>query len=219
MIKSYNELTVGKYVEIRELLKQDLEELDLQVEILGVLNDMSVEDIMRLPLPEYSEYVRMSAFLTEKPKTKADCPKKITINERKYYVVKKAEDLTAAQYIDYQNYMKMNDPDSKLAEILSIFIIPEGKKYGEDYDIAEVVKDIKEYLPIIVGFNICFFFRKKQAESIERILIYLELMTKMWRKRRAKTKEQEKMLEEAEVQMSILRHFLTDGAGYTTSKK
>lgn len=213
MIDSYSNLSVGKYIEIRELLKQDLEELDLQAEILGVLNDMSVEDIMRLPLPKYSEYVRMSAFLTEKPKPKADCPKKITLNERKYYVVRKAEDLTAAQYIDYQNYMKMDDPDSKLAEILSIFIIPEGKKYGEDYDIAEVVKDIKEYLPIIVGFNICFFFRKKQAESIERTLTYLGLTMRIM-KRKAPTPEQKEMLTEAERKMKLLRDSLISGGGF-----
>ena len=214
MIDSYKTLSVGKYMEIRELLKQELDEMDLQAEILAVLNDTTVDEIMKLPLPKYSEYVRMSAFLTEKPKPKADCPKKITLNDRKYYVVRKAEDLTAAQYIDYQNYMKMDDPDSKLAEILSIFIIPDGKKYADGYDIAEVVKDIRDYLPIIVGFNICFFFRKKQAESIERTLIYLELMMKIW-KRKVLTQEQKTMMEEAERKMKLLRDLLSDGDGFT----
>ena len=213
MIDSYKTLSVGKYMEIRELLKQELDEMDLQAEILAVLNDTTVDEIMKLPLPKYSEYVRLSTFLTEKPKPKAECPKKITLNDRKYYVIKKAEELTAAQYIDYQNYMKMKDPDSKLAEILSIFIIPEGKKYVEGYDITEVINDIKDYLPILSAFNICFFFRKKQAESIERTLIYLGLMMKIW-KRKVPTEEQKAMMEEAERKMKLLKDSLIGGGGF-----
>ena len=167
MIKSYNELSVGKYLEIRELLKQDIEEMELQAEIISILDDTTIDGVMKYPLEKYSECVRNTAFLMEKPITKAGCPKSIVLNDVKYEVIRKAEELTAAQYIDYQTYMKMDDPDSKLAEILSIFIIPKGKTYADGYDIKDVINAIKEYLPITIAFNVCFFFRKKQADYIK----------------------------------------------------
>ena len=213
IIDSYNGLSVSKYMQIRELAKQDMDDMQMQAEIIGILCDCDVDEVMNMPLPKYSECVRKSMFLTDKPKAKAECPKHIVLNEKKYYVIRKVEELTAAQYIDYQTYMKMPDPDSKLAEILSIFIIPEGKKYTEGYDVVEVINEIKEYLPISVAFNICFFFRKKQIKSIKHTLIYLGLMMKIW-KRMVKTEEQKQMMKEAEMKMKTLQGFLTNGVGY-----
>ena len=214
MISTYNELSVSKYMQIRELAKQDMEDMEMQAEILAILNDCSVNDVMNMPLPKYSECVRNSMFLTEKPKAKAECPRHIKLNGKTYDVVRKVEDLTAAQYIDYQAFMKMDDPDGKLGEILSIFIIPEGKKYGEGYDIVDVINEIKEYLPVTVAFNICFFFRKKQIKSIKRTLIYLGLMMKIWRMK-METEEQKKMMMEAEIQMKRLRDLVESGVGFT----
>lgn len=217
MINNYNDLTVGKYLEIRTILRQEgLSELDMQSQIMAILQDKPVEEILEYSLPKYSEYVRQMDFLSEKPVNKADCQRHLNINGKKYDVIRKIEDINAAQYIDYQTYLKQPDPDSKLAEILSIFVIPQGKKYADGYDIAEVINDIKEYLPITVCFNICFFFLKKEINSLQRTAIYLEWMMKIWRKKKAKTKEQEEMLKEAEIQMSILRHFLTSGDGFIT---
>ena len=220
MIDNYNDLTLGRYLQIREILKNsELDELDVQSQVMAILQDKSVEEVLEYSLPKYSEYVRQMDFLGDRPEPKAECPKHLVINGKKYDVIRRIEDINAAQYIDFQNYLKQPDPDAKLAEILSIFIIPNGCKYGEGYDILDVINDIKEHLSITTCFNICFFFLKKETDSLQRTLIFLELMTKIWRKRRAKTKEQEKMLEETEVQMSILRHFLSSGAGYTTLKK
>lgn len=213
MIDNYEKLSISKYMQIRELAKEDMPEDELQVEIIAILNDCSVNDVMNMPITKYSECVRKSMFLTEKPKVKGDCPKHINLNDKKYYVMHKIEELTAAQYIDYQTYMKMDDPDSKLAEILSIFIIPEGKKYAEDYDIAEVANEIKEYLPISVAFNVCFFFRKKQLKSIKRTLIYLGLMMKIW-KHKMKTDEEKQMMSEAQEKMKILQDLVISGDGF-----
>ena len=213
MIESYDKLSISKYMQIRELVKEDLADDELQVEILAVLNDCTADEVLKMPVLDYSECVRKSMFLADKPKVKGDCPKHINLNGKKYYVMRKVEELTAAQYIDYQTFMKDKDPDSKLGEILSIFIIPEGKKYGEDYDITEVINEIKEYLPIMVAFNVCFFFRKKQIKYIKRTLIYLGLMMKIW-KMRAKTPEIKTMIEEAEKKMKTLQDLVISGDGF-----
>jgi len=220
MINNYNDLSVGKYLEIRKVLKQQgQEELDMQAQVMAILQDKSVEEVLNYSLPKYSEYVRQMDFLGEKPVNKAECPRHLNINGKKYDVIRKIEEINAAQYIDYQTFLKSEDPDSKLAEILSIFIIPEDKKYADGYDIVDVISDIKEYLPITIALNICFFFLKRELDSLQRTAICLEWMMKIWRKKKAKTKEQEALLKEAEKQMSILRHFLTDGDGFTILTK
>ena len=213
MIESYDKLSISKYMQIRELLKEAMPDDELQVEILAVLNDCTADEVMNMPVTVYSESVRKSMFLADKPKVKGECPKHINLNGKKYYLMRKAEELTAAQYIDYQTFMKDKDPDSKLGEILSIFIIPEGKKYAEDYDITEVINEIKEYLPISVGFNVCFFFRKKQLKSIKRTLIYLGLMMKIW-KHKMKTDEEKQMMSEAQEKMKILQDLVISGDGF-----
>lgn len=214
MIESYDKLSIGKYLKFREMLKQEMPEEELQAELIALLNDMSINDVMGMSLVDYSKCVRKLEFLTVKPEQKDECPRHIVLGDTKYDVVRKIEELTVAQYIDYQTYMKIDDPDGKLAEILSIFIVPSGKKYAEDYDIAEVINDIREYLPVTVAFNLCFFFRKKQLGYIKRILIYLGLMMKIW-KRKTVTEKQKKMMIEAETQMKMLQDFLTSGGGLT----
>lgn len=213
MIKSYNELPVGKYLEIRELAKKEMDDIEMQVAVISILADMSEDEVLDLPIEKYSEYVRDSNFLLSAPQQKAECPSSLVIGGKKYKVMKNMKEFKTSQYIDYQTYIKMDDPDGKMAEILSIFVIPEGKKYAEDYDIAEVIEDIREYLPITVAFNLCFFFRQKQAKYIYRMLIYLGLMMKIW-KRKAMTEEQRRMLAEAETQMSQLRALYGNGDGF-----
>lgn len=216
MIKSYDELTVGKYVEIRELLRSDgLSEFDVQSQIMAILQDKPIEEVLNYSLPKYSEYVRQMDFLMERPENKAVRPNTLNINGKKYNVVKRIEDINAAQYIDYQTYLKKEDPDSYIAEILSIFIIPDDKRYNEGYDILDVIKDIKEHLSVTVCFNICFFFLQKEIGLLQRTAICLEWIIKILRKKKAKTKKQEEMLTEAETMMSMLRRFLTNGDGFT----
>ena len=199
MINSYENMSVGKYLQIRALAKKEMEDVEMQVSVISILNDMSEDDVLNLPLEKYSAYARESNFLMNPPTPKAECPKKLVINGNKYYVMKDMKSCKTAQYIDYQTFMKEKDPDAKMAEILAIFIIPEGKTYGEGYDIADVVNEIKEHLPI--------------SKSINRTLIYLGLMMKIW-KRKAKTEEQKKMMEEAERKMKELMSLYGDGAGF-----
>jgi len=215
MIDNYDKLPIGKYQEIRQAIKDDsLDELQLQSTIISILTDKTVDEVLNMPLPEYSECVRKTAFLMTAPVFKAECPKTINLNGVKYNVIRNIDKLTAAQYIDYQTYMKSKDPDDKLADVLSLFIIPEGKTYNEGYDIGEVAQAISDYLPISVGTGICFFFRKKQIESLNYTLTYLGLMMKIW-KRKVVTEEQKQLITEAEQMMKKLKDLPIGGVGYT----
>ena len=198
MIQSYKELTINKYLEIRQILKDDGGELNIQSRIIACLNDMDVDDVLNLSLTKYNELVVKSAFLMDKPKLDGRVPSRLNINGKEFDVTKDIKKLTAAQYIDYQTWTSQDDQDRYLANVLACFIVPKGCMYNDGYDVVEVAEWIGENLSILDGLNICFFFRKKYLKSIELTVTYLELtMKRMARKEKnQETKEKLKELSE-----------------------
>ena len=61
--------------------------------------------------------------------------------------------VTTAQYVDFTNYSKSND----ISKMLSVFMIPEGHKYNDGYDMLQVINDIND-LPVTVVNDAAFFF-------------------------------------------------------------
>lgn len=153
MINSYDKLTLGKWLELKDV-DTEQEEIDVQIDILSILSDMTPDEIMELPLPEYSKLVNDSMFLSKEPPITKNLPKTIKINGKDYEIVQKVDSITTGQYIDYQAYLKNND----VAHILTCFIIPKGHKYGEGYDLEETCKLFKDYLPVGIAIGISRFF-------------------------------------------------------------
>ena len=60
-----------------------------------------------------------------------------------------------------------------LADNLSTFVIPKGKKYGEDYDVVQVIQDFNKYLDISTAISLQNFFIKKLLQSTKDTLRYL----------------------------------------------
>lgn len=154
MIDSYDKLTVGKWMELKEVDIEGQEEIDIQTNILSILSDMSVDEIMTIPLAEYSKMVNDSMFLSEEPQIISKLPSSIKIAGRDFDIVQKIETMTAGQYIDYQGFLKLDD----LPHILTCFIIPKGCKYGESYDLEEISELLKQNLPISMALAISRFF-------------------------------------------------------------
>ena len=166
MIDNYNDLTVGKWIELRDIDTEGQEEIDIQLAVLSILSDRPVEEIMELPLTEYSVLVEGSKFLSDEPQSPKKLPNKITINNKEYDIVTRINTITAGQYIDYQTYLKTND----LPHILTCFIVPKGFKYGDGYDLEDVANEIKEYLPIGIALGISRFFFVLWVTSMQNIL-------------------------------------------------
>lgn len=201
--KSYNELPLRVFNEILNINTTD--EAQFQIELLSILADVNENDILNLSLTEYHKLKKQATFITGFPSDNSYAPDKLTINQHKYTVCKNFKQITAAQYIDYQSYLKMKD--KKYEFLLSCFIIPEGKQYGEGYNIDDVIKDILE-LDVTTVVNICFFFLNYYLTSIDSILHYWELrMKKMIRK--------EKNLEMKQKMQEIINqiHLMKNGVG------
>lgn len=212
MINNYKDLTIAKYQELYSVDWEDMEEIDRQVAIISILSDKTEEEVLALPLTEYGKLAAQTEFLTREPNVKNRTPNKVKINGREYEVLKDINDMTAGQYIDYQQYLSLNDVTKYLPNLLSCFIIPKGKKYGE-YNVQDVIEDIRFNISVEEALNIAGFFMKKFRTSIEGMLLYLGWKMK-WMKRKTKDETVKKKLEVARKRFQSLYNSIRNGDGF-----
>lgn len=155
MIDCYEKLTIGKYDELQLIFENDMSDYEKNVEIVALCNDLEVEDVEGMSLTTFNTLLQSTAFLYEAPKKKIVATKYV-LGGTEFDVVMNMGKLTVAQYLDYQEYIK--NPDKNRVELLSIFLIPKGCKYGEGYDMFEIQKLIKENLSIIDAIALTDFF-------------------------------------------------------------
>lgn len=204
MIDNYNKLTIGKYLEVKELLSEDMDALEQQASLIAVLNDMDENDVLDLPLGTYNKLLQSLGFLMELPKPRQAPPTKYKIDGIEYDVMLNIQDMTIAQYIDYQTFLK--DGDKYIVELLSVFIIPRGHKYNDGYDIADVQKKIREKLSIIDAVTLSAFFL-----SISQALISSTVRYSIKRMKRLMRKE--KNLEMKKKYQEAIAHLEQSGVG------
>ena len=156
MIDNYNDLTVGKYQEIRVLLNGEVvDEYSTNIQLVSILSDMTEDEVLSLELTQYKALNQKLSFLLQEP------PKRMIANVYKIggyelETMLAIDKMSVAQYVDYQTFVK--DTDKFLVEMLSIFLIPKGHKYNEGYDIIEVQKAIRDNLSIVDAMSLSAFF-------------------------------------------------------------
>lgn len=187
MIDSYDKLTLGKWLELKDV-DTNQEEIDIQADILSILSDMTVDELLNLPIQEYNQMVRDSMFLTKEPQTLNKLPNKFKIGDKEFTILTKPEDMTAGQYIDYQSYIKNDD----IAHILTCFVIPVGEKYGES-NTEELAQLFKDNMPVTLALSIARFFFQLFLSLIRVTVDYLISKTKKTA-RKMKNKEMLKAL-------------------------
>jgi hypothetical protein len=200
-IKSWSELPVGKLEEIRAVNKAIDDEDTKILTIAGILADKTYNEMLYLPLSETQSLIANTAFLYEEPK-----PKKISsvysLNGTEYKIMKKINDITTAQFIDYQSIA--TESSDRISEFLSIFFIPIGCKYNDgNYDREKVVDDISSYLSAEEALGIANFFIKRFVRSTKRTLLLLESQMILMQ---IGPKEQRKMAKEAAKAIRQIRY-------------
>lgn len=177
---SFKELPLGVFKELIKVQEDNsLDAIDTEIKIMSILCDVPEDDILNLSLPEYTELRTSAQWIAVAPQGKAFCPKSIKLDNQ-YNVCYDMSKLTTAQFIDFQAYIKLNQKDKYLSHILSVFLIPKGKKYGE-VPVEEIIKDIDKNLSVEMAQNMCFFFITEFLTLQKLTLTYLEedLMKKM----------------------------------------
>ena len=207
MIDNYKDLTIEKYVELYELDINGMEEIDIQSNIISILADITVDEVLDLPIPQYKKLVQKTAFMTVPPQVKPRKIKKITIDGKEFKVLDKVEDMTTGQYIDYQTYLSKGNI-KMLPYILTCLIIPNGEKYG-DSDTVEYMKKMS----VEEALTISNFFMNKSRTLTRTTLRYLEWMMK---RKMKKTKDEtvKQKIMEAIQSLRSLRNSLKDGDGF-----
>ena len=192
MIDSYEKLTVGKYQEVKAVIDSDVDEYSTNIQLVAVLNNMTEEEVGDLDLKSYQTLNQKLEFLQELP-AKRMVATKYKIGGFDLDVMMSMQQMTVAQYIDYQTYLK--DVDKYLVEMLSVFLIPKGKKYADGYDIIEVQNAIRDNMSIIDAMSLSAFFLLLYQSLTKATVASLTRKMKKMMKKSKNSQEIEKLQE------------------------
>lgn len=194
MKNSWNQITVNEFIQLEQLLQADIPESYRTSHVVALLTNKSLDEIESLTAVAYTALARQLSFISEEPKYN-ELKDEYIINDRKYILKADLTQISTAQYIDYQNYMKEEEKD--VTKLLSCWLIPDGKEYGDGYDMKTVIGDMGD-LPLQDSLAICFFFPKQLAAYILILKDSLKKNLKTLAKTEKKiTKKQIKQLEDS----------------------
>lgn len=173
MIDNFQDLKLGAMLRL-QAIPDDIDPLDRQVAILAVLSGCSEDDILALPLDEYSRRVSASRFLDR------DLPKRAP--QRSYkcgpFALEPVRDfrkITTAQFVDFKTFMEQAGHDERkvaalAVELLSCMLVPSGHAYCDDYDPMDVQAAIRDHLRADDAVALSAFFLSKWMRLSRLIL-------------------------------------------------
>ena len=207
---SPGDLPLSKYLKTLEIFNdKNLSDLDKNIEILAIYADTTVDEILKLRPDEAGFYMaEMSNVISSYKPSNSKHPKKIKINDQVYKVNYNIGKLNMAQYIDFQQTIVKKNYLENLPALLSIFIIPKGHKYNDDYDIIELRNILENNITLDEALSIIFFSKMKSISLIKLKLLYYRSMLKIMRWT-TKDKQTKEMLRMAQNQLSMLENNLT----------
>ena len=207
---SPGDLSLAKYLKTLEIFNDaSLSDLDKNIEILAIYADTTVDSILKLRPDAVEEYfAEMSNSISSYKPSNSKRPKKIKINDQVYTINYNIGKLNMAQYIDFQQIIVKKNYLENLPALLSIFIIPKGHKYNDDYDIIELRRILENNITLDEALSIIFFSKMKSISLIKLKLLYYRSMLKIMRWT-TKDKQTKEMLRMTENQLSMLESNLT----------
>ena len=208
---SPGDLPLAKYLKTLEIFNDEsLSDLDKNIEILAIYADTTVDSILKLRPDVVEEYFAdMSNSISSYKPSNSKRPKKIKINDQVYTINYNIGKLNMAQYIDFQQIIVKKNYLENLPALLSIFIIPKGHKYNDDYDIIELRRILENNITLDEALSIIFFSKMKSISLIKLKLLYYRSMLKIMRWT-TKDKQTKEMLRMTENQLSMLESNLTN---------
>ena len=180
---SPGDLPLAKYLKTLEIFNDEsLSDLDKNIEILAIYADTTVDSILKLRPDVVEEYfAEMSNSISSYKPSNSKRPKKIKINDQVYTINYNIGKLNMAQYIDFQQIIVKKNYLENLPALLSIFIIPKGHKYNDDYDIIELRNILENNITLDEALSIIFFSKMKSLSLIKLKLLYYRSMLKIMR--------------------------------------
>lgn len=214
--KSWKEITVNVYQRLIDAVNsaeitddETLNNINKEIAMLAVLCECDEDEIAGISKNEFVRLSNESNFLSEMPKVKIQ--DKYTINGKKYEVFLSLRDMNMSQYIDFQTFYK--DTNKYFKELLAIFLLPVGKKYGEGYNIEEVIDDIGNHLSIVDANSILFFF-VIAYRSLTKVMLNYSIKQMRKAMKKEKNLERKQMIQKAIDQTKQAMNLAENGVGY-----
>lgn len=176
-IKGWEEVTIAQYYKLREIAEdEELDNISKEVKYISEIYGISENDVWGMELSNIGELRKNIGWLNS-----AEFPHKqiygtIAINGTEYVIPKNLNAMTYAQYVDFQSYYLKKDME---AELLSVFIVPKGKRYNTDYDLDQTISDIREYVSIATYKNIIYNFFRLSLHLTDNTVAFLKAQKKV----------------------------------------
>lgn len=197
--KNWNEINLGLFSEIEGIAKSDMNDVDKTTYFLALLTETDVKTIEGLEITEYGKLVDEINFINSMPKV--EIKSEYVINGKEYELCCNMQNITVAQYIDFQNLYK--DIENNKSALMAVFLIPKGKKYGE-YDINEVKREIENHMSICdVSACMLFFSLLYRGLTIATLQYSLRMMKKEMRREKNREIKAKMKMAIAEVEKTI----------------
>ena len=173
---NWKQITLKQWEELDRLSKQKFDDDILYTsEIIKVVFD--IEDPLSMTPQEFQKYVAELSFMKD-PIPEVKLCNSYNINGTKYNFKGNIFEISMAQLMDVRSFT--TKPEINYAEVLSVFLIPDGHKYNDGYDIEKTLNDI-DSLPITDVLKLYNFFSAS-------LLLSTDIMTDYFNKELKKTK-------------------------------
>lgn len=174
---NWDSITIEKYYELQDILNDEVDDdITKNVKMVALITDKDESEIWNMDLTEAGEYISKLTFLN-----KFDIPDhpnmKFNLPGYQLKVMKDVTKINVAQYVDFQNFIKMPLREG-MEKILSIFLIPEDHKYNEGYDIIDLQKVIRENMSFRVAEGLLSFFLQEYGRLLIHSLTYCRRQVK-----------------------------------------
>lgn len=211
--KSWNDITVDVFEKIKKInpnVYDDFDALNANVELISILCDVDEDVISNLSCSEFTKLLQETSWVQDTPKV--DINDKYIINGKKYKLFLELRNMSMSQYIDFQQLMQ--DSEKNFKQLLACFLIPEPyKKYGDGYDVMDVINDVGS-MPICDAKSIMVFFSLQYQSLTKAMLTYS--IRKMKKARKAmKTQEEREKIDLAIEEMKMAVSLVESGDGFT----
>lgn len=172
--KSWNDVTIGQFMELRQSTKDLSDNFDITNNHIAVLCGITQQDVMAMKVETRNKIVDRIGFITTEPEGKFSST--FWHNRKRWKVTDNINKLTASQYVDVSMFIKMGASEN-YHNILGVICQP--MRLGvlkRKYDTDKVMKYADEMLdlPVPVAMSIAAFFLNSLQLSIDNTQTYLE---------------------------------------------
>lgn len=191
---NWKNITLKQWEELDRLSKQKFDDDILYTsEIIKAV--FNIDDPLSMTPQEFQKYVGELSFMKD-PIPEAKLCNSYNINGTKYNFKGNIYEITMGALMDWRKYSTEQEID--YAQCLSVFMIPEGCKYNEGYDIDKAIEDIR-CLPITDVLKVYTFFQTALKLSMEILIDYFQRLmkkTKLTKEQRVEVQNKIKQAQE-----------------------